>query len=897
MLLSLNQSGEPNSASTDEELSFLHAVEFSDVTTCTQLLEECPSLNVDVIDALGRTALRLAVRNENTELVELLLELCNSENIQQAALQAISESHTAIAELILKHPAYLQICKKRMRMGDTDGFFKTEAESQFSADITPLNLAAQKNNFDIVKLLLLRGESIQKPDRFDCCCMECRNRMKFDQLRMANFRLNAYRGLASEAYISLSTDDPILTAFQLAKELRKLSYDEVHFKKEYKDLAGQLSDYVVKLLDRVWTQQELQIVLNRKVTSSGHDDGQLDKSENLARLKMALENREKKFVAHSSVQQHLLKIWHRGLHKMDTYPKYTRVLFLLALSVVYPFIIMAYFVKPDWKVSKLAKQPLVKFLGHTSSFFFLLLLIIVSATVSMDRVSNKITLKNQSSSIHTQYLAFRERLGPERVHFGEDFPLRPHNPTVPEILISIWVAGMVVLEMQKLGTTGLTLHFNDLYNVVEFCLLVVYIAALVLFHLTLHMSNLALEKLQGRNVTSLMQNQQQTYAYFYWLNTDRQEWRQSDPINLAEGLFALANIISFSRIFYLLPANETLGPMQISLRRMINDIIKFLLIGAMAVSGFMISLRNLFLWYGETLAVELRIANKSEDRVPYGIEESAATNFYNLRKQFITVFWWIYGRGQIKEALKIEAKYEASQLTESVGEFLAALYHVTIIIVLVNLLIAMMARSFEKILIDVDVEWKYARSLLYMEYISDCYVYPVPFNILQPPRDLIVWLVTCIRQKRKGDDQGLVPPGNRRLACAGDRCYLERVNYEANVPAASRKKSGVHQNVTATSSDERQTYREVIQTIVQRFIFDIQREEELNKGKLEEARYNICRTKQELLELINRRNKEASHLTTCLKAVSSELSTLTPPATPRRHHHSARKRLAFADED
>lgn len=54
--------------------------------------------------------------------------------------------------------------------------------------------------------------------------------MKFDQLRMANFRLNAYRGLASEAYISLSSEDPFLTAFQLAKELRTLSNEEKHFK-------------------------------------------------------------------------------------------------------------------------------------------------------------------------------------------------------------------------------------------------------------------------------------------------------------------------------------------------------------------------------------------------------------------------------------------------------------------------------------------------------------------------------------------------------------------------------------------------------------------------------------------------------------------------------------------
>ena len=54
--------------------------------------------------------------------------------------------------------------------------------------------------------------------------------MKFDQLRVASYRLNAYRGLASEAYISLSSDDPFLTAFQLAKELRKLSDVEEHFK-------------------------------------------------------------------------------------------------------------------------------------------------------------------------------------------------------------------------------------------------------------------------------------------------------------------------------------------------------------------------------------------------------------------------------------------------------------------------------------------------------------------------------------------------------------------------------------------------------------------------------------------------------------------------------------------
>ena len=56
------------------------------------------------------------------------------------------------------------------------------------------------------------------------------NKFKFDSLRHAQSRLNAYRGLASESYISLASIDPILTAFELGRELRDLSGKEKYFK-------------------------------------------------------------------------------------------------------------------------------------------------------------------------------------------------------------------------------------------------------------------------------------------------------------------------------------------------------------------------------------------------------------------------------------------------------------------------------------------------------------------------------------------------------------------------------------------------------------------------------------------------------------------------------------------
>ncbi|XP_070179708.1 short transient receptor potential channel 7-like isoform X2 [Littorina saxatilis] len=863
MLFSVDQSAAPNSARTPEELAFLHAVEFSDIATARRLMAEDPMLNVDVIDNLGRTALRLAVRNENRELIEMLLEHCNSQNIQQAVLQAISEDHTSIAELMLKHPCFIEICRKRKRLGDTDGFFKTEVESQFSTDMTPLNLAAQKNNYAIVQLLLQRGETIQNPHKFSCGCMECRNRTKFDQLRMANFRLNAYRGLASEAYISLSSEDPFLTGFHLAKELRRLSDDEKHFKKQYQDLAIQVSNYMVKLLDRVWTQQELNYILNKK----GQPD--MERYENLARLKLALENKERKFVAHPSVQQHLVKIWHSDLNNLETHGWHVRLPMLAFLSVIYPFIVLAYFVKPKSKWTSMAKQPMVKFLGHTVSFLIFLLLLIISSIESGKRVSNKITLGTRYDHIATHYKAYRQELGRGEVPYGEDFPLRPHDPTITEYLITIWVAGMLIQEAQQIFKSGAKAHFNDLYNAVDFCLLVGYIGALVLSFWTMHLSKGAIQELEGKNVTMMLADRKQTDLHIYWLNTDRMHWEKLDPINLAESLFAMANIVSFSRIVNVMPANEALGPMQISLGRMVGDFVKFFVFTALAVGAFIVSLRNLYWWY----------SNKADPTDP--TREDASTSFSDFLSTFRTVFWWIYGRGAWEHALDVPAKYaktDVADVTMEVGMILAGLYHLTIIIVLVNLLIAMMARSFEKIVDDVDVEWKFARSVLYMEYIGEGVVPPVPFNVFTPFRDVISAVAKRLRECCRDVDEEVMPrpavSNLRRPALIDLSAFTDSPKIGMALNGKSHSAHTLRSTMTANSSEEKPTYMDIAQTIVQRYIFDIQREEENSTDNLEEARQNLFNTKWDLLEIMDKRDNTVCHLTACLKASKAELSLL-----------------------
>lgn len=53
-------------ANVEEE--FLHAAEFGDIQTVKRILNDYKNFNTDCTDALGRTALRLAVKNEHQEV-------------------------------------------------------------------------------------------------------------------------------------------------------------------------------------------------------------------------------------------------------------------------------------------------------------------------------------------------------------------------------------------------------------------------------------------------------------------------------------------------------------------------------------------------------------------------------------------------------------------------------------------------------------------------------------------------------------------------------------------------------------------------------------------------------------------------------------------------------------
>lgn len=172
--------------------------------------------------------------------------------------------------------------------------------SDFTPDITPIILAAQTNNYEIIKLLLQRGVSIPQPHTIRCNCMECVSSSDVDVLRQSRSRLNIYKALASPSLIALSSEDPFLTAFQLSWELKELSTVENEFKSEYEELSRTCKQFAKDLLDQTRSSRELEVILNYRDDINPLLDENINE---LARLKLAIKYSQKE------VSFYLILMW------------------------------------------------------------------------------------------------------------------------------------------------------------------------------------------------------------------------------------------------------------------------------------------------------------------------------------------------------------------------------------------------------------------------------------------------------------------------------------------------------------------------------------------------------------------------------------------------------------
>ncbi|XP_074649130.1 short transient receptor potential channel 7-like [Tubulanus polymorphus] len=816
---------------TDEERVYLNAAALGDAGVVRQSLEESESgLNVNCVDYMGRNALHLAVDCEDMEIIELLLDKLNFDCIEEALLHAISKGCTKIVKVITEHPSYIAGEDKFKKVGVKDAFFRTEEKSQFSPDITPLILAAHYNNHEIVQMFLSRSHTIEKPHVISCDCTDCVTKQNYDSLKRSRSRLNAYRALASPAYMALSSPDPIMTTFGLRQEMMKLSEVEKEFKKEYLTLVEECMNFACEMMDLCRGTQEVEAVL-----SESNIDGNGKRRDPLGRLKMAIRYEEKKFVAHPNCQQHLTNIWYGPeMAFLQSANLLKKISFFFVFVPIVPFLCLAYLFAPNSKLGSWMRCPVTKFITHTISHLCFLVLL-AAATFRLEEKYFPITTTMDFHSERYGHLSQREKTESLMKE-----TLRPASTLITHVQICImfWILGLLWSECKQIYSSGVRDYVYDYYNFMDFTILSLYLASYAMRFIVDHWVK---EADHHFNATSRAREAllNMNYTYFnnlligirspvnadmnYFMEASRFTWKANDPEIISDILFAVANVFSFARTTYLMPAFEVLGPLQISFARMIGDITRFMVLFILVLFAFMVGLHNLY-WYYGTQEIRVNVDDGTKSMIP------ASEAFEGLKHTLYSLFWSMFGqvpissipvrhpqaRHGVNESSQdqVEPKYNdgmpdtlsSTYIVEAVGMFLFAIYHVIITIVLVNMLIAMMSHSFEDIQGDCDVEWKFARTKLWMNYIEDGSTLPAPFNMVPTPKSCRYAYIFI------------------RRFCSPSVDNLLEHDKARNQTFIRRRRENVCKTMDIEALDT--SYSDIMQRLVRRYLFKLEREQD-----------------------------------------------------------------------
>ncbi|XP_078221874.1 short transient receptor potential channel 7 isoform X4 [Callithrix jacchus] len=674
---------EKGTSLTPEEERFLDSAEYGNIPVVRKMLEESKTLNFNCVDYMGQNALQLAVGNEHLEVTELLLKKENLARVGDALLLAISKGYVRIVEAILNHPAFAQgqrltLSPLEQELRDDDFYAYDEDGTRFSHDITPIILAAHCQEYEIVHILLLKGARIERPHDYFCKCNECTEKQRKDSFSHSRSRMNAYKGLASAAYLSLSSEDPVLTALELSNELARLANIETEF-----------------------------------------------------------------------------------------------------------------------KLGRTLRSPFMKFVAHAVSFTIFLGLLVVNAS---DRFEGVKTLPNET---FTDY--------PKQI-----FRVKTTQFSWTEMLIMKWVLGMIWSECKEIWEEGPREYVLHLWNLLDFGMLSIFVASFTArFMAFLKASEAQLYVDQHvRDDTLHNVSLPPEVAYFTYA---RDKWWPSDPQIISEGLYAIAVVLSFSRIAYILPANESFGPLQISLGRTVKDIFKFMVIFIMVFVAFMIGMFNLYSYYR-------------------GAKYNPA--FTTVEESFKTLFWSIFG---LSEVISVVLKYD-HKFIENIGYVLYGVYNVTMVVVLLNMLIAMINNSYQEIEEDADVEWKFARAKLWLSYFDEGRTLPAPFNLVPSPKSfyyLIMRIKMCLIKLCK----------SKAKNCENDlEMGMLNSKFKTRYQAGMRNS----ENLTANNTFSKPTrYQKIMKRLIKRYVLKAQvdrENDEVNEGELKEIKQDISSLRYELLE-------------------------------------------------
>ncbi|CAL1261676.1 unnamed protein product [Larinioides sclopetarius] len=406
--------------------------------------------------------------------------------------------------------------------------------------------------------------------------------------------------------------------------------------------------------------------------------------EMLNRFVTAVHYGQKQFVTHPNCQQVLRSIWVEGL-PWYSWTTRMRVLHVVKHSLLMPIICVAYAFAPKAKKLEALNIPINRFIYFTSSYCGFLLLLLM--TLLCDRFSGSV------------------------------------QALVTESLVGLWILGFFLDILLKCWN-GCNRGIGSWYKTYsyDFIMSLLFVISELIFVM---------------NLTGELSGPK-----------DRREMSGYDPVLVGDAIYAIASIMAFCRLIIWCKLNCQLGPLTVSFKHMLGDVARFFVLFAVIVISFSIGMNSIYKYYQNS-----EQCSRGGDYYHHGNE------FQTLFQTGNNLFWAIFGKGEPHFAdiyncqNKTNGKVSMDEIitdenrhyfTEAVGYGMWGMYHFIACLVILNMLIGMMAESYQRVQENADMEWKFACSTLWLSVFDISCLVPPPFNLLPS----IQWFMTQYKWMR-----------------------------------------------------------------------------------------------------------------------------------------------------
>nr|KAF7434659.1 hypothetical protein H0235_002850 [Vespula pensylvanica] len=533
--------------------------------------------------ASGITALHIAIEEKNICMVKFLLSHPEIDP-GDAHLYAIRENETKIAAMILD---------KLNEISPGLEYASVTHSSDFPDEATPLAIAAQYGHYELIQYLIEhRLHRIQRPHPPNCNCLSVckREREIYDSLTVDRKRIFLYRAISNPAYICLTEEDPILASFNLSVELKMAASYDREFYNEYIQLSEQLSKFATDLIGCARKAQEVETVLKR--TSGFTRTSRFI----YPRLLIALDYKQKTFVAHPNVQEMIENKWVDGWYEWRMRKTWLQCLTVLLRIILLPLIALIILIIPNTKIAKFFSSPVNKFLHSVASYLVFLIIVFIISNADKNK----------------------QLRGPPDTGF--------------EPILAIFVISYLWSIIRLIIMHGPKRYFRAPWNWYETCMIFLFVLTFICW------IDAAIDvRINGQR------------------DLERKYWHKYDPTLIGEGIYCLATIMAFFRLMFLCQLNYHLGPLQLSLGKMIRDVTKFIVIFAIVLLAFTSGLCKLYQYYDDMVQID-----KSNIKI------QQVSSFVNFPSSLKTLFWAVFCMSPIESADVIIENLPSDSETETI---------------------------------------------------------------------------------------------------------------------------------------------------------------------------------------------------------------------------------------